>query len=201
MSVLTNVSKAEIEHVKAFASRMHDRARPAFGRALVSLPRRCICWGTTNNSQYLRAQTGNRRFWPVRTGVIKLEEFTRDRDQLLAEAAVEEAAGTSIVLPEELWADAAAEQEQRREFDPWEDTLANVRGEVSGDGREERVLSSDVLLIELGIPKDRQHDYHAKRAAAAMRINGWQGPKPLRVNKSKAGRGFWRPVSSDKNEA
>jgi hypothetical protein len=196
---LTNVSRAEVEHVKAFASRTHDRARPAFGRALVSVPRRCICWGTTNNSQYLRAQTGNRRFWPVRTSLIELEEFTRDRDRLLAEAAVEEAAGASIVLPEELWADAAEEQEQRREFDPWEDTLANIGGEVSGDGREERVLSSDILL-KLGIPTDKQDDYKAKRAAAAMRINGWHGPKKLRVN-GKLGRGFWRkPTPGPRSE-
>src|SRR5262249_3970135 len=86
---LTNVTKAEVEHVKAFASRTHDRARPAYGRALVSLPRRCVIWATTNNPQYLRSQTGNRRFWPVRTGVIKLAEFEQDRDQLFAEAATE----------------------------------------------------------------------------------------------------------------
>jgi predicted P-loop ATPase len=194
---LTNVTKAEVEHVKAFASRTHDRARPAYGRTLVSLARRGVIWATTNNPQYLRSQTGNRRFWPVRTGVIKLAEFVRDRDQLFAEAAAQEAAGASIVLPEELWPDAAEQQEQRREYDPWEDVLANVKGAVvineSGQP-EERALTGDILWNDLCIPKDRQTEAQAKRVAAAMRLNGWSGPTVMRVSGNR-GRGFSRPVA------
>jgi predicted P-loop ATPase len=196
---LTNVTKAEVEHVKAFASRTHDRARPAYGRALVSLPRRCVIWATTNNPQYLRSQTGNRRFWPVRTGVIKLAQFERDRDQLLAEAATEEAAGASIVLPEELWDDAHEQQEERREFDPWEDVLVDVKGTIVTNQKtgqpEERVLTCDILWNELSITKDRQTEAQAKRVAAAMRMNGWTGPIVMRVG-SKRGRGFSRPAAA-----
>ena len=70
---LTGISKAEVEKVKAFASRTHDRARPAYGRTLIEIPRRCVIWGTTNNSQYLKSQTGNRRFWPITVERIDIE--------------------------------------------------------------------------------------------------------------------------------
>ena len=68
---LSNIRKAEVEDVKAFASRTHDRARPAYGRFRVDLPRRGVIWATTNNSEYLKSQTGNRRFWPIEVAVTK----------------------------------------------------------------------------------------------------------------------------------
>ena len=123
---LSNIGKAEVEHVKAFASRTHDRARPAYGRARIDMPRRCVIWATTNSSEYLKSQTGNRRFWPLKVGVIDIDALKRDRDQLLAEAAAADNAGASLVLPRELWADAGEQQEQRREVDPWEDVLRGL---------------------------------------------------------------------------
>ena len=64
---LAGMKKADVEHVKAFASRQVDRARPAYGRVTERRPRRSIEWGTTNNSEYLQSQTGNRRSWPLRS--------------------------------------------------------------------------------------------------------------------------------------
>ena len=176
---LTNVTKAEVEHVKAFASRTEDRARPAYGRALVALKRRNVIWATTNNHNYLRSQTGNRRFWPVLTSHIDIEAFRRDRDQLLAEATHHEAAGASIVLPRALWKDAAAEQELRREFDPWEDILEEIARGQCEDG-EERVFSKD-LLQKLVAPPQSPTPYHSQRLGTVMRTLGWDGPKVLRI--------------------
>ena len=65
---LAGMRRAEVEKIKAFASRTHDRARPAYGRRRVDAPRRCIFIATTNEDEYLQSQTGNRRFWPVKTG-------------------------------------------------------------------------------------------------------------------------------------
>ena len=125
---LAGMRRADVEKIKAFASRTHDRARPAYGRRRVDAPRRCIFIATTNEDEYLQSQTGNRRFWPVKTGTIEIEALRRDRDQLWAEAASVEAKGGALVLPKELWAEASNEQDERRQHDPWDDTLAAVRG-------------------------------------------------------------------------
>ena len=85
---------------------------------------------TTNEDEYLQSQTGNRRFWPVKTGTIDIEALRRDRDQLWAEAAEVEAKGESLVLPKDLWGDASDAQEERRQHDPWDDLLANVPGMI-----------------------------------------------------------------------
>ena len=191
---LSNITKAEVESVKAFASRTHDRARPAYGKALVNLPRRCLICGTTNSHNYLRSQTGNRRFWPIevaKTGPIDIDALRADRDQLIAEAAIMEADGASLVLPPFLWADANKEQEQRREVDPWEDILAGVEGEQVGN--ELRVFSQELMTLKLGILANAQHGGVQKRLADCMRQLGWHGPKPMRIG-AKRNRGFWKPV-------
>jgi hypothetical protein len=122
---LTGMKKADIESVKAFASRKVDRARPAYGRFRVDRPRRTIFFATTNDDEYLKSQTGNRRFWPVVTGKIDLEALRRDRDQLWAEAAAREAEGCSVTLPERLWQAAGDEQERRKEGDDWFEKINN----------------------------------------------------------------------------
>ena len=202
---LSNIRRAEVEDVKAFASRTHDRARPAYGRFRIDLPRRGVIWATTNNSEYLKSQTGNRRFWPIEVAVtrpIDVEALAKDRDQLLAEACEYEAEGESIVLPKELWAAAGEEQEQRREADPWEDVLRAARGIVgpndTGD-LEERVHSQQLLTEHLSIPKDRQKNQDLKRVGEAMRNLGWTGPKVLRVG-DKLGRGYWRKPRANNDD-
>ena len=186
---LSNIRKAEVEHVKAFASRTHDRARPAYGRTKIDLPRRCVIWATTNNSEYLKSQTGNRQFWPVAVGRIDIESFKRDRDQLFAEAVSHERNGAPIVLPERLWKPAADEQELRREADPWEDALRGVAGSPAEGQR--RVFTQELIEVHLDIPKERQTDQQLKRICNCMRILGWQGPKAMRIG-AKLGRGFWK---------
>ncbi len=164
-------SRAEVEKVKAFASRTTDRARPAYGHFRVDRPRQCILFGTTNPMLYLQSSTGNRRFWPVTTGVVDLAGLGRDRDQLWAEALIRER-GASLVLNPKLWGEAAKRQESRRETDPWEDLLSHLK-----DGK---IPSQNILDGILEIPKAQQTQWMTKRIANAMRKNGWDGPKPVR---------------------
>ena len=124
---LSGLHKGEVEKVKAFASRQEDNARPAYARRVSVRPRTCVFVGTTNDDEYLQDQTGNRRFWPIRIGRIDIEAFHRDRDQMFAEAVVEEATDESLVLPEELRPDAAALQDSRVVSDPWADRLGMLR--------------------------------------------------------------------------
>ena len=208
---LTGLKKAEVERVKAFASRQFDRARPAYGRMREDRPRRCTQWATTNDDAYLASQTGNRRFWPLPVGRIDIEALRRDRNQLWGEAATLEASGASIVLNPKLWPAEHAEQEKRRIVDPWEDMVENLPASVEvregpyldkdvqiihqSHGKE-LVRSADVLEYVLKVPTGQQHAEHGKRLARVMkRCGGWQVPKSGRVSiLGKQCRGYWRPL-------
>jgi len=208
---LTDMAKAEVNRVKAFASRTTDRARPVYAHVKENRPRRCTMWGTTNDQQYLKSQTGNRRFLPVAVGRIDLVALRKDRDQLWAEAATAEAAGENIMLDESLWAVAAEEQEKRRTIDPWEDTLADMQETIEIENREskqiiwrskewpeqERVSTHDLLTYVLRRAVDRQTSADGTRVASIMERLGWQRPdnksRALRIN-GKSVRGYWRPI-------
>jgi predicted P-loop ATPase len=218
---LAGMRRAEVESVKAFARRQVDRARRAYGRVREDIPRRSIEWGTTNNKEYLLSQTGNRCFWPLECGKIKIDALRRDREQLLGEAATYEAADESIGLDKSLWGVAREAQEQRRVADPWEDILDRMSDTVtvddghyqnhtvtiihkSGDGYE-RVASADVLLYVLKIPAAQQNSAHGQRLGHAMANVGWKRNKSCVVTiNGRSVRGYLRsyvslPVGSSLN--
>lgn len=126
MAELSGIRKGEVEPIKAMLSRTTDRARLAYGKRAVEVPRQFVLFGTVNDSAYLRDSTGNRRFWPVKVGKMDLAGLERVRDQLWAEAAFREAQGEGLELPENLYSVAAQEQAQRMMADPWEERLEPV---------------------------------------------------------------------------
>jgi Virulence-associated protein E len=196
---LAGMRRADVEKVKAFATRTHDRARPAYGRRRIDAPRRCIFIATTNDDEYLKSQTGNRRFWPAKTGTIDIDSLRRDRDQLWAEAAKLEAEGASLTLPSDLLDDVRAAQDERREHDPWDDLLANLHGPIypNDDGdEEERIATDELLKVHLAIPPERMHNTHTTRLKRTMRRLGWLGPKKLWMGTAQK-RGYFRKVSQE----
>jgi 5S rRNA maturation endonuclease (ribonuclease M5) len=174
MGELKGMRRGEVEHVKSMLSRRVDKARLAYGRMPVEQPRQCVFFGTTNDSAYLRDMTGNRRFWPVKVQRFDLNGLRADRDQLWAEAAVREAKGASIRLPEHLWAVAGEHQAAREVMDPIFETLAERL-----EGWKGKVRASDIWeTIGLGDPSRRTPD-HNVRLSAAMQKLGWRRPKSV----------------------
>jgi predicted P-loop ATPase len=86
LAELASLSKAEADRSKAFFSSPSDSYRPPYGRENVTVPRCCVFAGSVNLGEYLRDETGNRRYWPVACGVIDTEALAEDRDQIWAEA-------------------------------------------------------------------------------------------------------------------
>lgn len=66
---LNGLNRAETNAVKQFLSKVEDIFREPYGRRTGIYPRRCVFFGTTNESEFLKDKTGNRRFWPVDCGV------------------------------------------------------------------------------------------------------------------------------------
>jgi predicted P-loop ATPase len=118
---LDAIGRAEVSRIKAFLSRTTDRFRPPYGRYTVEVPRQCIFAGTVNPDTYLRDETGNRRFWPLRCGTIDIPALARDREQLWAEAVHRFREGSIWWIDDaELLVTARAEQEARYQGDAWD---------------------------------------------------------------------------------
>lgn len=92
MAELSGLKKAEVESIKHYISKREDMFRPAYGRTVETYKRQCVFFGTTNNKDFLRDPTGNRRFMPidVRPEYITksvIDDLTQDEvDQIWAEA-------------------------------------------------------------------------------------------------------------------
>ncbi len=190
---LAGMRHTDVNKVKAFASRAVDRARPAYGRYTERRPRRGILIGTTNDDKYLKDESGNRRFWPVRTGEIELDAIAVLRDQLWAEAAHKEAEGAPIELHRSLWHEASVEQQKRVEDEGWEILLENLEGYVR-NGRE-AISSKSVLENALKIPTARIGHYHWPRLSKTMKSLGWTGPEVVTLHHGKKAKGYWRETN------
>ena len=67
-------SRSESNAIKRFITSQEDRTRLAYDRRVSYLKRQCVFAGTTNKSEFLKDETGNRRFWPV---TVKKEGRTK----------------------------------------------------------------------------------------------------------------------------
>lgn len=125
ISELDSLARSEIASIKAFMSRTADRFRPPFGKRVIECPRQCVFAGTVNHTEYLRDETGARRFWPVLCGAIDIEALARDRDQLWAEAKSRYSSGEKWWLDTSALVEIAAEEQAARyQGDPWEEVVA-----------------------------------------------------------------------------
>lgn len=120
---LAGMAKADLESAKSFLSRREDRFRAAYGKRTGYHPRQCVFFGTTNNPEFLRDVTGNRRFWPVPTDVERATKnvfkdlHAGEIDQLWAEALLLYKQAEPLHLSSDLAATAARMQEAHTEAD------------------------------------------------------------------------------------
>jgi predicted P-loop ATPase len=167
-------TRAAIDQFKEFLTRDTERYRPPWGRKEVHEPRRCVFIGTTNKDLYLRDETGNRRFWPVKIGIIKLDYLQQDRDQLFAEAVYRFRKG------ERWWPEAAferttiaAEQEARYEPDAWEKPIADFLARLpEGDLlRPKRTTILDIAIYALDFEEERPTSKDEPRGTPINRLS------------------------------
>ena len=86
-------NRAESNAIKRFITSQEDRTRLAYDKRTSFLKRQCVFAGTTNKSEFLKDDTGNRRYWPVevkKEGRTKdvFKDLVKEVDQIWAEALV-----------------------------------------------------------------------------------------------------------------
>lgn len=122
---LTGFNRSEMNAVKQFLSKKEDVYRMPYGRRTANFPRNCIIVGTTNDKEFLKDRTGNRRFWPVGLGKQPVKksvfrDLQAETDQIWAEALTRWMVGEPLYLSGDTEKMAREKQESYREVSPRE---------------------------------------------------------------------------------
>lgn len=170
---LAGMRRKDAETLKHEITKQEDKGRPAYGRHIVTVPRRFVLAGTTNSGRFLQDDTGNRRFWPVETTQVDLDGLARDRCQLWAEALSRFVSGHyRLYLTGEAKELAEAAQKERRSADEgYIELLETVQPEGRYKGKS--AVSTETVYTVLGIPTERRSGRLATEVKRAMEVLGW----------------------------
>lgn len=180
MGELDSFNKAESTRAKQFMSTQQDRFRPSYGRNAETFPRQCVFAGTTNQEQYLKDATGNRRSWPVYCRRLASLLLEADRDQLWAEAVQIYKQGIPWYVEDHEKHLFEAEQEDRFDTDVWEEKIVEYLRQPE---RQAHVSISELMENALLMQAAQMKPPEQKRVAQILTRHGWRKVRP-RVTQS-----------------
>lgn len=192
---LDALKRSEVTEIKAFLSKREDRYRPAYGREVIEIPRRCVFTGTTNDDVWNDDTTGGRRFWPVNlVGKIRLDLIERDRELLWAEARERYRSGEKYWFDEDELdaADAREAQAARTNEHPWAEIIESYTSNLSAFDRDNGLSAVEILTNAIGIEREKITKRDTMHLPAIMRSIGWARDKQQSVRKGARVR-LYRP--------
>lgn len=143
-------NKADSTKAKQFFSASTDTFRESYGRRTADVARQCVFAGTTNQEEYLKDTTGNRRYWPVMCNKVELEALREIRDQLWAEAVFCYQTGERWWVGKEETQAFADEQDARYTVDAWEHQILPFLEDYVGETLTSADILTDALKLDLG---------------------------------------------------
>lgn len=193
---LQGFSKAEVTTIKGFVSRQVDKVRLSYDKRARSFARQCVFMGSTNDREYLRDQTGGRRFWPIICTVVEIDtdRLQDEVDQLWAEAVFlyrewrqrNPNGGLPLYMRNQVAAAEASRLQESRRQERAEDVLAgqiqdwlDLPIETGDLDDETRTYRNEVVLLEvwcemMGEQRYRYPDKDQQLLGRAMRqVEGW----------------------------
>jgi hypothetical protein len=182
---LKGMRTKEVSHIKQFITRQIEEWTPKYKEMNIRYPRRCLFFGTTNEREFLRDETGNRRWLPFNAGQCNPEVVKVDRDQYWAEARHLFLSGGV------LWQDAqrlaCSVHDDYLEVDPWESRVLGYLESIHQIARDDQdefmrdllpqpqvVQIQDILRYCLDISSGQQTQYHSLRVSKILTANGYE---------------------------
>ncbi len=212
---LQSFKKADVNTLKMFLGQQTDKFRAPYERREEEHPRHCVFFGTTNDREFLRDSTGNRRYWPIECGLLEPKknvfiDLDNEREQIWAEAVKLFKKGEKLYLDSELEAEAKKQQKERLEEDPWESAILDyLNTEIHEDWFDkgldasgkmilrDRVSVSEILKECLDIPVRQQDRQSRNRVLDILfKLDDWEYKKNIRFSKNKITSGFERKTNS-----
>lgn len=142
------LSKTDVLRLKAIITMRVDRYRLPYERMTKDYPRRCVFAMTTNQDEYLKDETGNRRWLPVKVMLpqVNIEWLKKNREQIFAEAyhRVIILKETTYEFPQDI---LEQEQSQRLIHDENEDPIVEWYEKLSMREKENGITIRQVYSL------------------------------------------------------
>lgn len=194
LAELAGFGKKNDDDVKRWITLQEDTCRLPYMRKPVVFKRQFVLSATTNDYNYLKDPTGNRRYWCIRIGYINIELLKADRMQLWAEAVKCYKEGLYLGATKEESALAEVAQEKRLTEDAWSGDVLTAAHDISWTGK---AFQLSKLMEQMGLSlKDR--DFKAQgRVTKILRSNGYESASEWSGGKSIRG---WKKIVAKKQE-
>lgn len=162
---------SDVEAVKDFVAHQTDTYRPLYREQVIEVPRHSVFCATTNEGEFLRDPTGDRRWWPVKVKEIDVAWVEANREQLIAEAAAAVLAGEKWHL--EPFAEDLLKNHNAafREHDVWHHTIEEW---LEKNPQCSEVTSGQVLDAVIDKPKGQWTTADQRRVGAVLTALGWE---------------------------
>ncbi|MDR3411597.1 MAG: VapE family protein [Formivibrio sp.] len=149
-------NRSDTTAIKAFMTQPVDRYREPYERRMKDRARQTVFSGTTNNQEYLKDDTGNRRFFPVLCAAVNHAWISEWREQLFAEAFH---AWRNGALPYPSREDERTyflpEQQERQIDDPWTEKFYRYLYTDIDGSLLNKVTVYDLLTKAIGMTADK----------------------------------------------
>lgn len=210
---LSGIRKSDIEPTKHYLTKREDTYRPAYGRIVETFKRKTVFVATTNEKDFLRDPSGNRRFMPVdvvESRIVKHvlspnELVDSEVDQIWAEAVYIFEAGEPLYLSDEAEKIARKEQREHSQIDDRQgiildflDTLLPV------DWKDKDIYARRTFLTDPLSPKGINQRTHVCIAEIWCECLGREKHDMTRystreINDIMRGLNEWEQMNSTKN--
>ena len=183
----TMTARSVAGKVKALITTREDVFRPPYGSVTEKFPRTSIFVGSVNSDDFLRDETGSRRFWIIEVNErVDIEKLRKDRDSIWKAAVIAWRSGRKpnledqeLILSESL--NSGYESEH-----PFQEPLFNWLKTECGE------FTAHAAIIGAGIrTEDKVSDRDLRQCHVALRRLGYEpNPNQKRIGKSRVR--LWR---------
>lgn len=189
LAEMRGLRAADVDRVKAFITRRHEKWVPKYREFATNYPRRFIIIGTTNDEEFLPPDTEHRRWLPLHTSGVNVPALFEDKEQLWAEALVRwQVEGIAWHGMDVL---AAPARDAAASPDAWEECVAQYVYETP----DAPVKLIDVMTQAIGLDPRTINRTHELRVGRILRSLGYERHS-VRLPTGKFAK-VWRPSHVD----
>lgn len=166
LAELSALKKTGIEESKAFLTATEDKFRLPYGRLTGTYKRQCAFFGTTNNHEFLKDKTGNRRFLPM---IVRATDYaTKSVSSELTEEYIQQVWAEVLTW----WRDKSIDEMNKLVLSPGMEEIAMQHQEEHTEQNSYQGVVDEYL--EIPIP-----NYYYKLTIEERRHNAMNPPSLL----------------------